>query len=691
MDRMFPPPANNQPPRDPHGPHGPFGPYGPHGPHFPEPWHSHYGRYPHPYLHAPHGLHPFFGERPWDHIHCAPECDDQLPIFSTVGRGLRGDSYRVKVAYDAEGETYLEGGYYDANTNTYHTDWTSENINGGHLMYQYNLRTNTNPQTFTITFRYVRPERSESEWVWTTPAIPYIWDADNDGIGDTDNIVGAGVATLFLKKTTDSNWVTPSDANTPHTVAQAKNVQEKLLYPSGWTRSMFNSPAATKPWTVNLEYGVGGDIDVPTVEDLAKIIGVTPDYLREIVNERAIPVNIDFGHDGNGHPYNVKEYIDFHLHNDLFGNHSPNSLPDELGELKHDGSNTQPGYKNYGVWDWILWLKDYVDDNMLDLGHLHDDLFGNHTPSSLPNNLGNLKGDSGSNGVWDWITYAINQAKDHLHNDLFGGIDSPTYQEIAGIDDYLDAQGNPISLVPLKGDNVNGSTVWTWIKYAMSKVKSDIIAPQMYSKTIQGQFVFYDMISNQSRGDTAGTLMLPSKGTALDENIAGNGPLPASVTIYWFDTMPEVFVNITIKQGAYHNMYPSQVGVFCADSNGAHTRDAYNIATALSQDFHITLQNPKLPSETLNNEGYYNGTDTMGITGNFEIFTGLGNIKAAAKNVDWDATASSRQYGGWPWASGTTGTFYLYLISRYVALGDEDCYVQIDFARDYHTNYLRSK
>ena len=277
-------------------------------PHPPEePWHVHQPFPPH--HHHYHDIH-----------HVAPECDDQLAVFSGMGRGLRGDGYRVVIKSDVEAETYLEGLLYDAATNTYSSEWISENINGGQLMYQYNLRPYTNPQTFTITFRYKRPNRSASEWVWTTPAIPYIWDADDDGLADVDGIVGTGVATLFLKKTTDPSWLMVN-LPTSHTEAEATTRQEKLLYPDDWTREMFNAPVPGDPWTVNLQYGIGGDIDAPNIEDLAKIIGVNVDFLRDLVEDRDLPGPGDtFGTKENGDPMNTKEYIDKqneHIHQDM--------------------------------------------------------------------------------------------------------------------------------------------------------------------------------------------------------------------------------------------------------------------------------------------------------------------------------------------------------------------------------------
>lgn len=132
---------------------------------------------------------------PW-YDKCAPGCDDQLAVFSRVGRGLKGNGYRVVVKYDDKGETYLEGLIEDSATGEWTSDWVSENINGGYLTYQYHLHSWTNPKTFTITFTYTRPERSECEWTFTTPPIPYFSEDEITTAVDLDalaKVVGTSV------------------------------------------------------------------------------------------------------------------------------------------------------------------------------------------------------------------------------------------------------------------------------------------------------------------------------------------------------------------------------------------------------------------------------------------------------------------------------------------------------------------
>lgn len=271
---------------------------------------------------------------------CAPESDDQLPLISRVGRGIKGDSYKVEIASDSNCETILEGSYLDQAAKEWHSDWLSENVNGGCLSYQYNLRPFTVPQTFTITFIYRRPGRPE--WSWTTPAIPYIWTVDDSGeTAPPDGIVGSGVATLFIKKTTDAGWT------------------EKLVYPDGTTREDYNAPEAEEAWTVNLSFGIGGDVEVPNIDDLAKIIGITVEDIKKIIAGDSVTINgvaaddlIDYidKQDDN----HLKDALD-HVHEDL-------GFDD--GFLPGDGGETS--------------VKEYIDqaiadikgDSDMDLGQL---------------------------------------------------------------------------------------------------------------------------------------------------------------------------------------------------------------------------------------------------------------------------------------------------------------------------------
>lgn len=257
----------------------------------------------------------------------APDCDDQLPVFSRVGRGIKGDTYKVEIDDpDSTSETHLHGYYVDQATGEVTSDWVSENVNGGELSYQYNLRPFTVPQTFTITFIYRRPGRPE--WTWTTPAIPYVWSIDEDGNKDQgDGIVGSGVATLFVKKTTDAAWV------------------EKLIYPPETTREDYNAPDQGDPWTVNLTFGIGGDVEVPNIDDIAKIVGITVDDVRKIIAGNQVTINgVQAG--------NLVDYID-----KQDDNHS-NALSDHIhadmgfNDRNHSGSTAFGGYAS---------VKAYID------------------------------------------------------------------------------------------------------------------------------------------------------------------------------------------------------------------------------------------------------------------------------------------------------------------------------------------
>lgn len=218
-----------------------------------------------------------------DHIHhhCedhgAPDCSGQLPMIANVGRGIKGDGFYVRITDpDTTNETYLEGLSYDNATHEWHSEWISENINGGELRYQYNLRPFTDPTTFTITFIYKRPNRPE--WSWTTPAIPYIWTIDDDGNRtDPDAFVGSGVATIFVRASKSDPW----------------NVSkhERLHYPQGTTRDDFNAPLPEKAWSATITFGYGGDVELPNFDDLAKILGITKGDIFNILQDNTFTID----------------------------------------------------------------------------------------------------------------------------------------------------------------------------------------------------------------------------------------------------------------------------------------------------------------------------------------------------------------------------------------------------------------
>lgn len=273
-----------------------------------------------------------------------PGCDDQLPSISRVGRGLHGDDYRVEVVDkrpvdplvsgwkdQSPAETYLEGKHFDHADKSWTTDWISENVSGGMLYYQMNLRPFTTPRTFTITFIYRRPENpllpgeepghDPDEWSFTTEAIPYFPSTGDDGKPETD-VVGSGIATLFLRKDEDSPW------------------QEMLIYPDGTTREDYNAPAQGEAWTSNITLSDFIDWDkIITNDELAKVIGVTEETIVNIIN--GVPGAID-GSD------NVKDYIDDQI----------DEVGDSITNLQQQITNLTQQFNAY---------KTYVNNALIDI------------------------------------------------------------------------------------------------------------------------------------------------------------------------------------------------------------------------------------------------------------------------------------------------------------------------------------
>lgn len=370
-----------------------FGPDGP-GDCPPHDWHWH-----DPHHHGHHHHH-----HDCCHDRCADECDDQLPAIANVGRGPQGDGYYVTIDDpDTCTETYLHGWIKDGITGQIRKDWDSLNINGGELQYQYNLRPYTNPQTFTITFIYRRPGRCE--WSWTTPAIPYIWDANGDGDPDVDGIIGSGVGDLYIR-TADHDYPDVIDGKYP----KDDEWIEKLVFPTGTTAEDYNSPKPLEAWSVNLTFGlIGGDVLVPNLYDLAAMLGFPATNIY----------NVCKGAKGQfkGGLFSVtedtlKDYID--KNDEMLLNH----VHDDLGFPDHSLAGDLDGGKDT-VWD-----------------HFHNDL-------GFPEGM--LKGDGGNMTVYDFII--------GIMNDLFKKIYNP----------YPSAQpthptpsGNPVGKI-----NNDGTISWT--------------------------------------------------------------------------------------------------------------------------------------------------------------------------------------------------------------------------------------
>lgn len=125
----------------------------------------------------------------------APCCDDQLPIFARVGRGLKGDSVSAQLTTDADGHIHLEI-YEKDEASGEITKVEDEIVDGGRLKYYYNLEPFNDPATFTITWLYDNADEGKS-WQWTTPAIPYLWTAEQAGTLQPDNRYGFYDSVLY--------------------------------------------------------------------------------------------------------------------------------------------------------------------------------------------------------------------------------------------------------------------------------------------------------------------------------------------------------------------------------------------------------------------------------------------------------------------------------------------------------------
>jgi hypothetical protein len=198
----------------------------------------------------------------------ASRCDDQLPIFSRVGRGLKGDSLSARFETSADGYTYLV-----VTTTTAEGDKVEnrQRVDGGKLRCYYAYQGSTDPTTFTLTFTYDSSD-SDSSWSFTTPAIPYL-------AGDYD-------------------W---------------SSFQNHRIYSS---------------------------------YELAKILGVDPDYLNSLAEVEFLPIE-----DLDG--LNVKQYIDA----------QDNDLQTQITALNDYVQTLDPEGNPYEGLSGVISVEDGVLDN----------------------------------------------------------------------------------------------------------------------------------------------------------------------------------------------------------------------------------------------------------------------------------------------------------------------------------------
>lgn len=277
-------------------PHGGPGPRPGRPPHGPDPHH-----------------HGFNGPGPHHHQRFDMGCqcaDDQIPVFSKVGRGLRGDSAKLELIEDGDLNTYVRGLTYDAATGGWSTEWTSGNINAGKVSMNYMFFPDDDPKTFTMTFRLERPGRQM--WEWTTPRIPYTWDEAGH-----DPISAGPSRGLFVKHIDPAaDWfdkMTLPEGMTP-------DQREGIGAPLDWDHDSSALPfSQATPYVNTLTWGVhpqfDGDTDntlhgdIPVLRDAqeARIIGITEEALHRLLTQDPdqLPLKDDLSYTHSGIPVTI--------------------------------------------------------------------------------------------------------------------------------------------------------------------------------------------------------------------------------------------------------------------------------------------------------------------------------------------------------------------------------------------------
>lgn len=512
-----------------------------------KPWHPDEGFWDFDYL---------YHNPDWDHHHhpmhrCADECDDQLAVFSTVGRGLRGDSYKVELKTTEDGHQYLEGMIYDAATNTWSTDWVSNTIDGGKLTYTITKNFANNPPTFTITFHYTNPSHPEDDWTETTPAIPYI----------------------------------PEEPR-----------------------------------------------DVPDIDQLAKILGLTPEQLYDILADEQDVIEGE-GFTGD----NIKNYVDNlaeHIHEDMgFGD-----------ILINDGDADTQNPKRNTIKKWIDWILTQIPD-----------------VSTLQQSITNLQND---------ITDLNNDLGDldtHIHEDMgFGTIlvndgdsdtQTPKRNTIKKWIDWLIGKLGFGDLINNFG-NTGATTIKEYIQALIDGIKIEVASPVLYSQEYNVKLAFFNVDSHTA-----------AVGSKLISNLVANSTplstLDAKVYISYYDILPMIDFDLEVNTGQSFNMDQKVIGVVCTSSGSTLTPLNFNSVSLPERTG--TIKPPLLNPEKLSNSGFSAYTNKP-----WQIYTGVGDC------ISKDSTSDA-----WPWGKSNNAFFYIYHRSS----GEPATLVTIDYGRSYNCSY----
>lgn len=184
--------------------------------------------------------------------------EDQLPLFSRVGRGPKGDAFEVLLRKDADGSEHLEGVSTNHLTGESVTEWVSQPIGAGTLSHQYTLSPETGTFVLSLSYNDPTPERS---WNWTSPAIPYA----------TEEIDGSSVVRV----------------RSVFTGKLGNKLEEVLNYPEEYNGE---HPVASDDWVAQLTVGLkatfttdGEDQEIVTIKPDATIPAANADDLSQIL------------------------------------------------------------------------------------------------------------------------------------------------------------------------------------------------------------------------------------------------------------------------------------------------------------------------------------------------------------------------------------------------------------------------
>jgi len=156
-----------------------------------------------------------------------------------------------------------------------------------------------------------------------------LWDVDDNDSPNIDQVIGSGIANLFVREGVTAPWVDMERRGDPVSLPEFENNSGRWGQ-LNWPRSTagpwrHNAPNPNEIWAATITFGWGGDVELPNLDDLAHILGTRRPNLENLLSNRPTIITPDGDRedgwvDGNGNMLNIGQRfrtLDDHIHFDM--------------------------------------------------------------------------------------------------------------------------------------------------------------------------------------------------------------------------------------------------------------------------------------------------------------------------------------------------------------------------------------